>query len=440
MLRQSSYLFAAKVLGFGIRILLPVFLVRTMTKADIGAYNQFFLVETLMRTVFQLGVSQSLFFFVPRDKDNAGGYFLNSLLLNVALIFAGYGFFSFFRQPASEFLGIPILTLYFREIVIYGILLMLNVTAITYVTASKKFKQAAIFEILMQVLASIATLTAAFLTRDLHTILTWLVVSRGFSFLLIMAFIHFKLNSFNSERYFFDVRKQIKYGATLGLGGMLGTVMMRMHEVSVSKLYDIETYAVYAQGLKQIPILQFYTQSIAAVALVQFAHLVKKDDWAGVQAFWNKILASVYGIGIPATLFLVLIAQPLIIALYTQDYAQAVPIFQINSLGMLFFLLNPGLILRALDRNDVTIKVNLGVLLVLPVLLYWGMTAFGLIGIIGAHALVLIFSRAIPLFFLNRMVPVHLAYFPPRELIWDFYRNSTLHIIGKMKALHFRRP
>jgi len=434
MLSQSAYLFAAKVIGFGIRILLPIFLVRTMTKADIGAYNQFFLVEILLRTMFQMGVNQSQYFFVPRDPANAGGYFANSLLLNIVLFGAGYSAISLFIEPTSEWLGLPILRLYFREIVIYGILLMLNVTSMTYLTASKHFKHAALFEIIMQVLASIATLAAAYFTRDLHTILTWLVVSRGISLIIIVLYIHFKLRGFRSERYFFDIRKQVRYGIALGFGGMLWTLMMRMHELSVSKFYDIETYAVYAQGLKQIPILQFYTQSIAVVALVQFAHLVQKDDWAGVQAFWNKILANVYGIGIPVTLFFLLIAHPLVVLMYTKDYAAAVPIFRINALGMMYVILNPALVLRALDRNDVTVKVNLLITLLLPVLLYFGMSSFGLIGVITAHAMMLLAGRILALVYLNRLVPVPLAYFPKPSLVLDFYANSYRRILLKIRS------
>jgi len=432
MLSQSAYLFAAKVLGFGLRLLLPIFLVRVMTKADIGAYNQFFPVETLLRTLFQMGVNQSQFFFVPRDRENAGGYFLNSLLLNALLFAVGYSLVGVFREQAADFLGMPILTLYFREIVIYGVLLMANVTAMTYLMASKHFKQAAFFEINMQVLASIATLGAAFYTRDLRTILVALIVSRGLSFLMVMAYIHFMHRGFRSKRYFFDIKQQVKYGLVLGVAGMLWTLLMRMHEVTVSKFYDLETYAVYAQGLKQIPILQFYSQSITSVALVHFAQLVKDDDWAGVQAYWNKILASLYGLGLPITLFFLVVAQPLVILMYTQDYAQAVPIFRINAIGWLFFLLNPALVLRAMDRNDMTLKIHLGIMVLLPVVLYAGMKSYGLVGIIIAHALMLIGGRVVTMLFLNRLAPVHLAIIPSRRDVGEFYRNGYRRVIEKL--------
>jgi O-antigen/teichoic acid export membrane protein len=433
MLSQSLIIFVAKVLGYGIRIILPVFLVRLMTKAEIGAYNQFFLVEALLMTLFQMGVNQSQYYFVPRDPKNAGGYFLNSISLNVGIFAIGYTCVGLFRPEISSFLGISILDEFFWQIALFSMMMMLNITCNTYLTARKKFKQAAFFEINMQVLASIATLSAAYLTRDLKTIFTALVVARVLSFLMVGGFIVLRDQGLQSERYFMDAWKQVRYGVVLALGGVVWTLVLRMHELTVNKFYDLETYAVYAQGLKRIPILQFYSQSIAAVALVQFAHLVKEDDWEGVKKFWDKIIASTFGIGVPVTLALILIANPLIILMYTREYAGAVIIFQINTIAMLYHLLNPTLVLRALDRNDITLKVNIGLILALPPALYAGIQLYGLVGAISVHTLFVIGGRVISHFVLNRLTPVKLRYLPAPSDVLSFYRESADWASAKIK-------
>lgn len=424
MLRQSSVLFLAKVIGFGIRIILPVFLVRILSKGEIGTYNQFFLVETLIQTIFQLGVNQSQYFFIPRDQKNAGGYFLNCILLNLVLFSIGYGLIGLFRTQLASSLGLPVIELFYWHLAAYSILMLLNVSTQIFMIAREHITAAAVYEVSRQVLASIATLIAAYLTRDLKVIVLALIVSRLVSLVLGLLYVHLKQNGFRSERYFFDIWKQVRYGVVLGVAGMLGTLMMRMHEVTVSKFYDIETYAVYAQGLKQIPILMFFTQSLAPVALVRFARLEKEGNWQGIKDTWNEVLGSMYGVGIPITLFFILVAEPLIVLMYTDQYIAAVPIFRISALAMLFHLLNPTLILRALDRNDITLKVNIGLLIVLPVALYAGMKNFGLNGIIGAHAVVLIGGRVVSHMILNRLVPVHLPYVAPLREILAFYRKT----------------
>jgi len=244
MLSQSLYLFAAKVLGYGIRILLPVFLVRILTKADYGAYSQFFLLEVMIKTIFQMGASQSLFFFVPRDNKNSGAYFINSLLLNAGLLLVAYSLIGGFRGQISDFMGMAVLRDLFWPLATYSLLMMLNVTAETYLIARKLFIQSAVFDFSRQILATIATLIAAYLTQDLAMIVIALVASRVLSLIAVILYIHFKQHGFRSERYFFGLGKQIKYGIVVGLAGTLWTILMRMHELSVSKMYDIETYAV----------------------------------------------------------------------------------------------------------------------------------------------------------------------------------------------------
>ena len=433
MLSQSAYLFVSKVLEYGIRILLPMFLVRILTKADFGLYSQFFLIQIMLQTIFQMGVNQSLFFFIPRDPNNSGAYFINSLMLNVLLLGTAYSILGVFRVDIADFLGIPVIEMFFWPLAGYSLLAMLNVSGQVYLTARKLIIQSSVFVVLRQVLASTATLIAAYLTHDLRIIILALVLSRVVSLILVLGYIHFIQHGFRSERYFFGIWGQVRYGLVLGAAGMMWTFLMRFPEMTVNKFYDIETYAVYAAGMKQIPILQFFSQSIAAVALVRFAQLEKENDWVNIRILWDKILGSMYGVGIPVTIFFILIAKPLIVLMFTEDYIDAVPIFQINSIAMLFIILNPTLVLRAMNRNDISVKVHLGMMILLPPTLYAGMKMFGLNGIIGASAIMLIGGRIINHTILNRLTPVYLPYVASRESVREFY--SEIFLISRAKLL-----
>jgi len=219
---------------------------------------------------------------------------------------------------------------------------------------------------------------------------------------------------------------------------MLWTFLMRFPEMTVSKFYDIETYAVYAAGCRQIPILQFFSQSIAAVALVKFAQLEKENDWVNIRKLWDRILGSMYGVGIPVTIFFILVAKPLVVLMFTEDYVEAVPIFQINAIAMLYIILNPTIVLRAMNRNDISVKVNFGMMILLPPALYAGMKLFGLSGIIGASAVMLIGGRIINQAILNRLTPVYLPYVASWKSVWAFYteifqksRAKLLKLQGK---------
>jgi len=167
---------------------------------------------------------------------------------------------------------------------------------------------------------------------------------------------------------------------------------------------------------------------------VRFAQLEKENDWENIRKFWDQILGSMYGIGIPINILMILIAKPLILLMFTREYADAVIIFQINSIAMLFHLLNPTLLLRAMDRNDVTLKVHLGLVILMPPALFAGMKLFGLPGIIGTHAIMLIGGRVINHTILNRLVP------PPSALhrLPKIHNGFLFRIIPEKLRYHFQ--
>ncbi len=440
MLSKSIYLFLSNVIGYGIRLILPIFLVRMLTKEDFGTYSQFFLLEILIKTLFQMGINQSLYFFVPRDRENAGAYLLNSLLLNIASYAVVYTLVWFFKGEIAAQMGMKIIFIFFWYLAAYSLLMMLNISIISYLTARQHIMQASVLTILREVLASIATLSAAFFYHDLQKIILALVISRGLSLLVGAIYVHFGLHGFRAKKYFFGMWSQVKYGVVLGIGGTIWVYSMRFHELMVSRNYDIETYAVYTAGCKQIPFLQFVSQSIAAVALGQFALLVKDEDWDGVTKLWNKILGTMYGIGVPVVLFLLLVSRPLVVAMFTSDYAGAVPIFRFNLLANLAMILNSTLVLRAIDRNDVTLKVNATMFVLLPFSLYAGMKLGGLPGIAAVNMFFVIITRIITVKYLNHLTPVHLPYFAPFRDVRDFYisvfRKSQALLARALQLVH----
>ena len=435
MLRQSSYIFAAKVFGYGIRILLPAFLVRALTKAEFGSYSQFFLVEMMFQTIFQMGTNQSQYYFVPNDPKNAGGIFVNSIFINSGLYLLAYTIIALFRVDISGFLNMPVLREMFWYLASYSLLLMMTVCAQTYLMARKYFLQSAVLEVVSQSVVSLVTLAAAWLTRDLRSVIAALVITRLVTLAFIMAYIHFRLHGFASERYFFGIREQIRYGVVLGVSAMLWTFLMRTHELWVSRFYSIETYAVYAAGCKQIPILMLFTQSVGPVTLVRFAQLKAAGDWEGIRRFWNKVLGMTYGVGIPVTVFYLLIAGPFVTLMYTNEYRGAIQIFRLAAIAALYQLIVPSRVLRAMDRNDISLKVHAAVLVVLPAALYAGMKIGGIYGIIGAHACMVILGRIAAQYVTNRIVPIKLRYVPAPADVLAFYRETFEKVRARLADL-----
>lgn len=432
MLRSSLYIMFSKLIGYGIRLVLPYFLVRLMTVADFGAYRQFFLLEVYVGTLFQLGLNQALYYFIPRDPRNAGAYFINSILMNLVVFGVAFLGIGMFAAPLGEWLNMAILRDAFWYLTGHTILVMLTTACDCFLMARQQIRASAVFEISGQVLASIGTVAAAWATRRLDAVLLALVVARGIQLAAMLIHIHWRLKGFAAERYFAGLREQLRYGVALGLAGTFGSLLMRLHDFFVSRYYGTETYAIYSVGCTEIPVVQIFTQSLAVVALGQFANLEKQQDWAGIRDLWSRVLASTYAVTIPTVIVLLLVARPLVIIMFTDAYADAVPIFRANTVLKLHLLFNATLVLRAMNRNDVSIWVNGAVLLAAPMLLYGGMKAWGLVGIITAQAVLMVASRVIPVMVLNRLAPVRLAYAAPWREVTGFYRQSARAVADRL--------
>ena len=59
---------------------MPLVLVRLFDQAAFGTYKQLFLIYGTLFGVAQLGVAESLYYFVPRQPADAGRYALNAVV------------------------------------------------------------------------------------------------------------------------------------------------------------------------------------------------------------------------------------------------------------------------------------------------------------------------------------------------------------------------
>jgi O-antigen/teichoic acid export membrane protein len=439
MLGRSLYITAAKLTGYAIRLALPIVLVRLLTKADFGAYRQFFLLETLIATIFQFGVNQALFYFIPRDRHNAGSYFLNSLFLNISIFGVVFSAIFFVREPLSAKLQMPVLADQFWQIALYAIMLMLTVSTDCFLLAQQRIRASAFFEIGGQVLVSVVTVLVALAQPRLDLILGAIAITRATQFVAMLAYVQFRLRGFRASRYFFGIWPQVRYGLVLGLAGALHTVLLRLHELVVSSRFGPEVFAVYSAGCTNLPFLQYYVYGIVMVSLGRFAELVRDEDYEGVKRLWRQVVVGALAAAVPITLFLLAVAEPLIIVMFTERYREAVDIFRVNVVVQFALVWNATLVLRAMGRNDINVYVNLIALsLALPLLLL-GIHLFGPVGAIAAGVALVLFVRLCSLFWLNRISGLRLEYLVGPNALIGFYVDAWRRVALRLQRWRDRK-
>ncbi len=81
MLKPALTLMAGRTLGYAVFFVVPIILVRLFSQEQFGTYKQVFLLYGTILNLAQVGMSESLFYFIPGSSEEAGRYVCNSILV-----------------------------------------------------------------------------------------------------------------------------------------------------------------------------------------------------------------------------------------------------------------------------------------------------------------------------------------------------------------------
>ena len=79
MLKPALLIIAGRIAGFVAAFVTPLILVRMFDLETFGTYKQWFLLYITLLTMTQIGMSESLLYFLPRADGEAGRYVMNSV-------------------------------------------------------------------------------------------------------------------------------------------------------------------------------------------------------------------------------------------------------------------------------------------------------------------------------------------------------------------------
>ena len=78
--KPAFLLVAGRTIGFAASFIIPVLLVRHFNQTEFGTYKQLFLIYGTLYGLAQIGMAESLYYFVPRKPQEAGPYIANTLI------------------------------------------------------------------------------------------------------------------------------------------------------------------------------------------------------------------------------------------------------------------------------------------------------------------------------------------------------------------------
>jgi O-antigen/teichoic acid export membrane protein len=151
---------------------------------------------------------------------------------------------------------------------------------------------------------------------------------------------------------------QLGYALPFALAVTVETVQANLHQYVVSASSDAASFAVYSVALLQIPLVDQTATTTGTVAMVQMGEAIQQGRPQDVRRLWHDIVAKLAALFFPLVALLVVAGRDLILVLFTARYQASVPLFQLSSLGILLFVLQPDTVLRVMAQTRFLLVLN----------------------------------------------------------------------------------
>jgi O-antigen/teichoic acid export membrane protein len=383
---NAGWVLVGKTLGFVITTALPLILARRLNLTEFGNYKQFFLLLMSVANLLPLGMQMSVYYFLPRAKtaeDKAHTisgvllyYVIATGLAGGLLIVNPHLIETLFHSPAlGESARLIGLTLIF--FVISGIFECVTV-------AHGEARIGAAVMIGSNLMRTSVILVTALIWGNVQAIIWGTLIYSMLYVVLLLVYLESRFPGFWRTFDWRKMRELLWYTIPLGAAGFLANLQTDLHNYFVSHRYGPAVFAIYAQGLFQLPLVGILNDSVGSVLIPRVSVLQQMDVCEEVVDLMAKVMRYLSLVYFPVWAFLTVMARDFIVLLFTERFLESVPIFQINLLLMPLSIIMIDPIIRAYkEQRFWMLKFNLITLVALLVVLRFGMGWFGLLGTIA---------------------------------------------------------
>src|SRR5262245_774261 len=399
-IERAAWLTGANLLAFALSFLTPLVIVRVFDREEFGTYKQLFQILTTFMTALYLQVPMSAYYFMPREPNKRLQVAMNIILFYVvtglltALMFAAYPTWITysFHNPALD-----------EHIPLLGVALTLWLIATNveiFPLALGDVRTASRFIVLAQISKSLVMISAALMFGSLRAVLWGSIIQGAIQCGFMLCYIHFRIGSLKVRLgQLFDwslLRQQLSNSLPYGGGATAQSLQVDLHNYFVSHYFSAASFAVYANGCFQVPLVSLLQSSFRGALTPEVARLEASGDYRAIIQAWLNAMRRLSFVILPACALLFVVRRELIVTLFTEAYADSASIFAVYLIVMLTQMVLTSSIMRSIaDFRYFRLKFNLAQIPLACVALYMGIKLGGLVGAAAATACLSVFDVAV---------------------------------------------
>jgi len=216
-----------------------------------------------------------------------------------------------------------------------------------------QYKNVMISQIAIQLSTPIIVVASILLDVGIYRIMQFLLI---YMIVQTLVIVYISLHIFRDVETQWeksDILKQLRFSLPLGMSGIVWFVGKEIDKYCLAFFFTPAVYAIYVVGALEIPILAELNTTIASVLLPQMSVLREQNKIDQIASLWKETIRKSMHIFFPAFWILLLVAQPLIVTLYTNQYIESVAVFKIY-LGLLCLrITSHNVILQAYGKTKI---------------------------------------------------------------------------------------
>ncbi len=343
--KPALLLMAGRMVAFATTFFIPVVLVRVFNQAEFGAYKQIFLVYATLFGILQFGMAESLYYFLPLAPEKAGRYTANALIALATAGGAGLALIAWNASLVAGWIGNPALAAYLPALGVYVLFSVTSVVLEIVMTSRQRFFATAASYAISEIVRAAAFMVPALLTGRMEWLLAGVIAFSGVRLLATLIYI-FREFGGRVAPDMAALREQLIYALPFFSSSLLADWGSQFHQYAVSHYFDAATFAIYAVGCLNIPLVELVHSPVANVMMVRMAEHVKEGRDDAVLAIWNDTTRKLALVFFPMLGLILINAREVIVLLFTSSYLASVPIFMIWSTTVLLAVLPTDAVLR----------------------------------------------------------------------------------------------
>jgi O-antigen/teichoic acid export membrane protein len=426
--KPALMLMAGRVLGGLAALLVPLALVRLLEPADFGTYKQIFLIYATLFGIAQIGMAESLYYFLPHETRRAGRYVANAMLMLVGAGFVCLALVTLSAPAAARAMNNPALAPALGLLGVYlALMLVSNVLEIA-MTAKGRFVLAASTFAASELLRSVLFVVPVLFFGSIRSMLVGAAVFAGLRLVVAIAWLW---REYHSELHF-DLpllRVQVAYAFPFAAAVVVHIMQQYLHQYAVASRVDATLFAVYAVGCMQIPLVDILSTSVSSVMMVRMTESISSGQTGRVLPQWHDTTRKLALLFCPLVGLVLINARAIVQILFTERFVASAPILMLWSLAILAAVLQIDGVLRVFADTRFLLIMNLSRLGLVLLLILPFIRMFGLQGAVMVTLLALFGGKVMSLLRIGTLLGVRQREILPWFELFRIFGACTVALV-----------